>query len=122
ADELARQKAEELARKAAEEAKRYAELSEEDAENENSEDYADYHLTSTYAREAEDEEARRKENRNRGGKIKLPKRKKVVVKTKAQKQNVNLIVVIRKMAKWVKVSMRKKAVPYNKPLLNLLKP
>lgn len=75
ADELARQKAEELARKAAEEAKRYAELSEEDAENENSEDYADYHLTSTYAREAEDEEARRKENRNRGGKIKLPKRK-----------------------------------------------
>ncbi|MDY0644260.1 translation initiation factor IF-2 [Pasteurella multocida] len=76
ADELARQKAEELARKAAEEAKRYAELSEEDAENENSEDYADYHLTSTYAREAEDEEARRKENRNRGGKNKVAKAKK----------------------------------------------
>ncbi|XWY21979.1 translation initiation factor IF-2 [Bisgaard Taxon 45] len=76
ADELARQKAEELARKAAEEAKRYAELSEEESESDSSEDYADYHLTSTYAREAEDEEARRKENRNRSGKNKVAKAKK----------------------------------------------
>ncbi|MGC7559259.1 translation initiation factor IF-2 [Pasteurella sp. PK-2025] len=76
ADELARQKAEEQARKAAEEAKRYAELSEEETDVESHEDYADYHLTSTYAREAEDEEARRKENRNRNGKNKVAKAKK----------------------------------------------
>ncbi|MGY4676958.1 translation initiation factor IF-2 [Pasteurella sp. P03HT] len=76
ADELARQKAEEQARKAAEEAKRYAELSDDDTDSESSDDYADYHLTSTYAREAEDEEERRKESRNRGGKNKVAKAKK----------------------------------------------
>ncbi|SPY32991.1 translation initiation factor IF-2 [Pasteurella canis] len=76
ADELARQKAEELARKAAEEAKRYAELADDDFDSTTSEDYADYNLTSSYAREAEDEEARRKENRNRGGKNKVVKAKK----------------------------------------------
>ncbi|AKD37630.1 translation initiation factor IF-2 [Pasteurella multocida subsp. multocida OH4807] len=76
ADELARQKAEEQARKAAEEAKRYAELSDDDVDSDSSDDYADYHLTSSYAREAEDEEARRKESRNRGGKNKVVKAKK----------------------------------------------
>ncbi|VEI57481.1 translation initiation factor IF-2 [Pasteurella multocida] len=76
ADELARQKAEEQARKAAEEAKRYAELSSDDSESSSSDDYADYHLTSSYAREAEDEEERRKESRNRGGKNKVAKAKK----------------------------------------------
>ncbi|WP_101774835.1 translation initiation factor IF-2 [Pasteurella oralis] len=76
ADELARQKAEEQARKAAEEAKRYAELSDDEFESTSSEDYADYNLTSSYAREAEDEEERRKESRNRGGKNKVAKAKK----------------------------------------------
>ncbi|MGC7589330.1 translation initiation factor IF-2 [Bisgaard Taxon 46] len=76
ADELARQKAEEQARKAAEEAKRYAELNVDDSESSSSDDYADYHLTSTYAREAEDEEERRKESRNRVGKNKVAKAKK----------------------------------------------
>ncbi|HDR1021627.1 TPA: translation initiation factor IF-2 [Pasteurella multocida] len=76
ADELARQKAEEQARKATEEAKRYAELNADDSESSSSDDYADYHLTSTYAREAEDEEERRKESRNRGGKNKVAKAKK----------------------------------------------
>ncbi|UDW84547.1 translation initiation factor IF-2 [Pasteurella canis] len=76
ADELARQKAEELAHKAAEEAKRYAELADDDFDSTTSEDYADYNLTSSYAREAEDEEARRKESRNRGGKNKVVKAKK----------------------------------------------
>ncbi|MFU2089922.1 translation initiation factor IF-2 [Avibacterium avium] len=75
ADELARQKAEEQARKAAEEAKRYADLASADEKNENSEDYSDYHLTSSYAREAEDEEERRNENRGRG-KNKVAKAKK----------------------------------------------
>ncbi|MFU2077721.1 translation initiation factor IF-2 [Avibacterium endocarditidis] len=75
ADELARQKAEEQARKAAEEAKRYADLASADEKNENSEDYSDYHLTSSYAREAEDEEIRRNENRGRG-KNKVAKAKK----------------------------------------------
>lgn len=74
ADELARQKAEEQARRAAEEAKRYAELA--DANNDNTtEDYTDYHLTSSYALEAEDEEERRKEGRGRG-KNKVVKAKK----------------------------------------------
>ena len=74
ADELARQKAEEQARRAAEEAKRYAELA--DADNDNAaEDYTDYHLTSSYALEAEDEEERRKEGRGRG-KNKVAKAKK----------------------------------------------
>ncbi|MFU2114539.1 translation initiation factor IF-2 [[Pasteurella] aerogenes] len=74
ADELARQKAEEQARRAAEEAKRYAELA--DADNDNTaEDYTDYHLTSSYALEAEDEEERRKESRGRG-KNKVVKAKK----------------------------------------------
>lgn len=74
ADELARQKAEEQARRAAEEAKRYAELA--DANNDNTtEDYTDYHLTSSYALEAEDEEERRKEGRGRG-KNKVAKAKK----------------------------------------------
>ncbi|MFZ7155940.1 translation initiation factor IF-2 [Avibacterium avium] len=75
ADELARQKAEEQARKAAEEAKRYADLASADEKNESSEDYSDYHLTSSYAREAEDEEERRNENRGRG-KNKVAKAKK----------------------------------------------
>ncbi|MCW9697876.1 MULTISPECIES: translation initiation factor IF-2 [unclassified Avibacterium] len=75
ADELARQKAEEQARKAAEEAKRYADLASADEKNEISEDYSDYHLTSSYAREAEDEEERRNENRGRG-KNKVVKAKK----------------------------------------------
>lgn len=75
ADELARQKAEEQARKAAEEAKRYADLASADEKNEISEDYSDYHLTSSYAREAEDEEERRNENRGRG-KNKVAKAKK----------------------------------------------
>ncbi|MFZ7174094.1 translation initiation factor IF-2 [[Pasteurella] aerogenes] len=74
ADELARQKAEEQARRAAEEAKCYAELA--DADNDNTtEDYTDYHLTSSYALEAEDEEERRKEGRGRG-KNKVAKAKK----------------------------------------------
>lgn len=75
ADELARQKAEELARKAAEEAKRYATMDIEDDKTSNLDDYADYHLTSSYAREAEDEELRRNENRGRG-KNKVAKAKK----------------------------------------------
>ncbi|SUB33505.1 translation initiation factor IF-2 [[Pasteurella] mairii] len=74
AEELARQKAEEQARRAAEEAKRYAELA--DSDNDNiTEDYTDYHLTSSYALEAEDEEERRKEGRGRG-KNKVAKAKK----------------------------------------------
>lgn len=48
ADELARQKAEEQARRAAEEAKRYAELADSDNDD-TTEDYTDYHLTSSYA-------------------------------------------------------------------------
>ncbi|PJG83297.1 translation initiation factor IF-2 [Caviibacterium pharyngocola] len=75
ADELARQKAEEKARKAAEEAKRYAEMANEHGNNDGSDDYADYHLTSSYALEAEDEEERRNENRGRG-KNKVAKAKK----------------------------------------------
>ncbi|MDU8924416.1 translation initiation factor IF-2 [Pasteurellaceae bacterium LIM206] len=76
ADELARQKAEEQARRAAEEAKRYAEMDNDNDNSDNADDYADYHLTSSYAREAEDEEERRKENRSRGGKNKVGKAKK----------------------------------------------
>ncbi|TYB28206.1 translation initiation factor IF-2 [Aggregatibacter actinomycetemcomitans] len=75
ADELARQKAEEQARKAAEEAKRYAELSDDNQHNSNTEDYSDYNLTSSYALEAEDEEERRNEGRGRG-KNKVTKAKK----------------------------------------------
>ncbi|AAU38051.1 translation initiation factor IF-2 [[Mannheimia] succiniciproducens] len=75
ADELARQKAEEQARKAAEEAKRLAELAADRETTEVSDDFSDYHLTSTYAREAEDEEERRKEGRGRG-KNKVGKAKK----------------------------------------------
>lgn len=74
ADELARQKAEEQARRAAEEAKRYAELADSDNDD-TTEDYTDYHLTSSYALEAEDEEERRKEGRGRG-KNKVVKAKK----------------------------------------------
>ncbi len=74
ADELARQKAEEQARRAAEEAKRYAELADANSDN-TTEDYTDYHLTSSYALEAEDEEERRKEGRGRG-KNKVAKAKK----------------------------------------------
>ncbi|UXN37718.1 translation initiation factor IF-2 [Avibacterium paragallinarum] len=76
ADELARQKAEEQARKAAEEAKRYADLADAEESTENTaDDYTDEHLTSSYAREAEDEEVRRNENRGRG-KNKVAKAKK----------------------------------------------
>ena len=74
AEELARQKAEEQARRAAEEAKRYAEADDSDNES-SSEDYSDYHLSSRYALEAEDEEDRRNENRGRG-KNKVAKAKK----------------------------------------------
>ena len=74
AEELARQKAEEQARKAAEEAKRYAE-SDSSGNDNSSEDYTDYNLSSRYALEAEDEEERRKENRGRG-KNKVAKAKK----------------------------------------------
>ncbi len=75
AEEVARQKAEEQALRAAEEAKRYAQ---EDSyvEQDNDDDYSDYNLTSSYAREAEDEDNRRSENRNRGGKNKVAKAKK----------------------------------------------
>ncbi len=75
AEELARQKAEEQARKAAEEAKRYAESAEEQNGSENADEYADYHLTSSYALEAENEEERRNEGRGRG-KNKVVKAKK----------------------------------------------
>lgn len=68
ADELARQKMEEQARQAAEEAKRYAEA-ESDTVVDNDDDYADYHLTSSYALEAENEEQRRNEGRGRGKKV-----------------------------------------------------
>lgn len=74
AEELARQKAEEQARRAAEEARRYAER--DDNHDSNSEDYSDYHLTSSYAREAEDEDNRRRESNSRGGKNKVVKAKK----------------------------------------------
>lgn len=74
AEELARQKAEEQARKAAEEAKRYAE-SDSSGNDNSSEDYTDYNLSSRYALEAEDEEERRNENRGRG-KNKVAKAKK----------------------------------------------
>ncbi len=77
AEELARQKAEEQARRAAEEARRYAERAERDDNHDsNSEDYSDYHLTSSYAREAEDEDNRRRESNSRGGKNKVVKAKK----------------------------------------------
>ncbi|WP_040977466.1 translation initiation factor IF-2 [Necropsobacter massiliensis] len=75
AEELARQKAEEQAKKAAEEAKRYAESAEEQNSSENVDEYADYHLTSSYALEAENEEERRNEGRGRG-KNKVAKAKK----------------------------------------------
>ncbi|ABR74487.1 translation initiation factor IF-2 [Actinobacillus succinogenes] len=77
ADELARQKAEEQARKAAEDAKRYAEAAKDTVEHHNdSDDFSDYHLTSSYAREAEDEDNRRRENHIRTGKNKVTKAKK----------------------------------------------
>ncbi|MDD7570007.1 MAG: translation initiation factor IF-2 [[Actinobacillus] rossii] len=77
AEELARQKAEEQARRAAEDARRYAERAERDDNHDsNSEDYSDYHLTSSYAREAEDEDNRRRESNSRGGKNKVVKAKK----------------------------------------------
>lgn len=76
AEELARQKAEEQARRAAEEARRYAERDDSDDVSENSEDYSDYHLTSSYAREAEDEDNRRRESNSRSGKNKVAKAKK----------------------------------------------
>ncbi|WP_386690076.1 translation initiation factor IF-2 [Lonepinella sp. MS14437] len=76
AEELARQKAEEQARKAAEEARRYAEREDNHHETSSAEDFADYHLTSSYARDAEDEVSRRNEGRGRGGKNKVVKAKK----------------------------------------------
>lgn len=75
ADELARQKAEEKAQKATEEAKRYADFDEGDNDNGKLDDYSDYHLTSSYALEAENEEERRNENRGRS-KNKVVKAKK----------------------------------------------
>ncbi|QEH08783.1 translation initiation factor IF-2 [Histophilus somni] len=75
ADELARQKAEEKAQKAAEEAKRYADFDDSDNDNGKLDDYSDYHLTSSYALEAENEEERRNENRGRS-KNKVVKAKK----------------------------------------------
>ncbi|MDG2948610.1 translation initiation factor IF-2 [Bisgaard Taxon 10/6] len=77
AEELARQKAEEQARKAAEDAKRYAEAAADNVDNHNdSDDFSDYHLTSSYAREAEDEDNRRRESHARTGKNKVTKAKK----------------------------------------------
>ena len=75
ADELARQKAEEQARRAAEEAKRYLDADDNDS-TAGMEDYADYHLSSKYALEAEDEEERRNEGRGRAGKNRVTKAKK----------------------------------------------
>ncbi|QEH17859.1 translation initiation factor IF-2 [Histophilus somni] len=75
ADELVRQKAEEKAQKAAEEAKRYADFDDSDNDNGKLDDYSDYHLTSSYALEAENEEERRNENRGRS-KNKVVKAKK----------------------------------------------
>ncbi|OBW92677.1 translation initiation factor IF-2 [Gallibacterium salpingitidis] len=69
AEEAARQKAEEQARKAAEDAKRYADFSDDDMADDDADDYSDYHFTSSYAREAENEEDRRNENRGRGKKV-----------------------------------------------------
>lgn len=69
AEEAARKKAEEQAKRAVEEAKRLAEQAQEQQELEEADDYADYHLTSSYARAAEDEEERRNENRGRGKKV-----------------------------------------------------
>ena len=69
AEEAARQKAEEQARKAAEDAKRYADFEDDNFSDDDADDYSDYHLTSSYAREAENEEERRNENRGRGKKV-----------------------------------------------------
>ncbi|QLB12981.1 translation initiation factor 2 (bIF-2) [Bisgaardia hudsonensis] len=77
ADELARQKAEELARKSAEEVKKYAEMSSDEvvATDNVVEEFTDDHLTSVYARDAENEEVLKKEARGRG-KNKVVKAKK----------------------------------------------
>ncbi|KGQ44160.1 translation initiation factor IF-2 [Gallibacterium anatis] len=69
AEEAARQKAEEQARKAAEDAKRYADFEDDNFSDDDADDYSDYHLTSSYVREAENEEERRNENRGRGKKV-----------------------------------------------------
>ncbi|KGQ30933.1 translation initiation factor IF-2 [Gallibacterium anatis] len=69
AEEAARQKAEEQARKAAEDAKRYADFEDDNFSDDDADDYSDYHLTSSYAREAENEEERRNENRGRGKQV-----------------------------------------------------
>ncbi|KGQ64029.1 translation initiation factor IF-2 [Gallibacterium anatis 7990] len=69
AEEAARQKAEEQARKATEDAKRYADFEDDNFSDDDADDYSDYHLTSSYAREAENEEERRNENRGRGKKV-----------------------------------------------------
>ncbi|MGR3808715.1 bacterial translation initiation factor 2 (bIF-2) [Pasteurella testudinis DSM 23072] len=76
AEALAEQKAEEKARKAAEEARRLAELTSDKEETPKSEEPAvvDARLTSRYAQEAEDEEARRKEGRSRNKKINKAKK------------------------------------------------
>lgn len=76
AEELTRQKAEEQSRRFAEEARRLAELSAEDEGEENVDDYSDYHLTSRYAQEAENDEERRTERHGRGNKQKVAKTKK----------------------------------------------
>ncbi len=74
AEELAKQKAEEAARKAAEEAKRFA--GKDNADTNSQEDFTDMHLTSRYAKDAEDEESRRKESARGRGKNKIAKVKK----------------------------------------------
>ena len=43
--------------------------------DDDADDYSDYHLTSSYAREAENEEERRNENRGRGKKVAKAKKK-----------------------------------------------
>lgn len=78
AEQLAAEKAEALARQAAEEAKRMAALAKdsEDAEDKpKAEEFTDAKLTSRYAQEAENEEARRKEGRNRNKKVNKAKKR-----------------------------------------------
>ncbi|MBE2894317.1 translation initiation factor IF-2 [Spirabiliibacterium falconis] len=78
AEQLAQEKAEALARQAAEEARRMAEQakdSEESDDKPKSEDFTDAKLTSRYAQEAENEEARRKEGRGRNKKVNKAKKR-----------------------------------------------
>ncbi|MBE2895318.1 translation initiation factor IF-2 [Pasteurellaceae bacterium HPA106] len=78
AEQLAAEKAEALARQAAEEAKRMAELAKDREDQEDkpkAEDFTDAKLTSRYAQEAENEEARRKEGRSRNKKVNKAKKR-----------------------------------------------